>query len=66
MHMEHCKPVLDAVDLRLGQHVLMASGKAAKVKTIKASTILFQYLESGKPGDYIEIPRHRVPELVRV
>lgn len=66
MHMEHAKPVLDACYLHEGQHVLMASGRAAKVHTIKHSTILFEYLGTLKPDDYIEIPRHKIPEMVRV
>lgn len=66
MHMEHTKAVLDACHLRHGQHVLMASGRAAKVHAIKPQTILFAYLDSTRPDDYIEIPRHRVPEMVRV
>ncbi|SUX53645.1 Uncharacterised protein [Chromobacterium vaccinii] len=29
MHMEHARAVLDACHLREGQHVLMATGRAA-------------------------------------
>lgn len=66
MHMEHAKPVLDAAHLKHGQHVLMASGRAAQVHAIKQTTIVFEYLGAIKPDDYIELPRHRIPELVRV
>lgn len=66
MHMEHTKAVLDACHLRQGQDVMMASGRAARVHSIKPLTIVFKYLESGKPDDYIEVPRRRVPELVRI
>jgi len=65
MHMEHCKPVLDAVYLHEGQHVIMASGAAAVVRKVKATTILFEYLGTTKRDDYIEVPRHRVHEMVR-
>lgn len=64
MHMEHCKPVLDAVDLRLGQHVLMASRRAAVVHNIKAQTVVFRYLDFG-PDNFVEIPRKLIPETVR-
>jgi hypothetical protein len=66
MHMEHCKPVEDAAWLHEGQHVLMATKRAAVVKTIKATTILFQYLGSNRSDDFIEVPRHRIPEFVRI
>ncbi|PXX42229.1 hypothetical protein DFR38_12026 [Aquitalea magnusonii] len=66
MHMEHAKAVLDACYLKQGQHVLMASGRAARVAEIGKSTIRFDYLDSGKAEDHVIIPRHRVPEMVRV
>lgn len=66
MHMEHVRAVLDAAHLKQGQHVLMVSGRAAKVSALKSSTILFEYLDSGRTDDVIEIPRWRVPEFVRV
>ncbi|WP_043614253.1 hypothetical protein [Chromobacterium violaceum] len=66
MHMEHAKAVLDACHLREGQHVLMATGRAARVAEIGATTIRFDYLESVQRDDYIIVPRHRVPEMVRV
>jgi len=66
MHLEHARVVLDAAHLKQDQHVLMATGRAARVHTIKHGSILFEYLESGQPDDFIEIPRHRIPEFVRV
>jgi hypothetical protein len=66
MHMEHAKPVLDACHLREGQHVLMATGRAARVADIGPKVIRFDYLEPGKPDDCVILPRHRVPEMVRV
>ena len=68
MHMEHAKAVLDACHLKQDQHVLMVSGRAAWVKTLKTNTILFAYFCTDKPQpeDFIEIPRHRIPEFVRV
>ncbi|WP_043632695.1 hypothetical protein [Chromobacterium haemolyticum] len=66
MHMEHTRAVLDACHLREGQHVLMASGRAARVAVIGPKTIRFDYLERNQPDDYIVIPRHKIPELVRV
>lgn len=46
----------------------MVSGRAAWVKAIRANTILFAYFDTAqpKPEDFIEIPRHRIPEFVRV
>ncbi|OBU85856.1 hypothetical protein [Chromobacterium subtsugae] len=66
MHMEHARAVLDACHLREGQHVLMASGRAARVGEIGPTTIRFDYFERLSKEDYIIIPRHRVPEMVRV
>lgn len=66
MHMEHAKAVLDACHLKQDQHVLMASGRAARVAEIGQTTIRFDYLEPGKPDDCVVLPRHRVPEMVRV
>ncbi|KMN32072.1 hypothetical protein VI26_18040 [Chromobacterium sp. LK1] len=66
MHMEHTRAVLDACHLREGQHVLMASGRAARVAEIGPKTIRFDYLERNQPDDYIVVPRYKVPELVRV
>lgn len=66
MHLKHVTPVLDAAHLKQDQHVLMATGRAAWVHTIKATTIVFAYFGTTKPDDYIEIPRHRIPEFVRV
>ncbi|OVE45675.1 hypothetical protein [Chromobacterium violaceum] len=65
MHMEHAKAVLDACHLREGQHVLMATGRAAQVHNLKQTTIVFRYFGLGA-DDFVEIPRHRVPEMVRV
>ncbi|MBM2884083.1 hypothetical protein JFK97_06735 [Chromobacterium phragmitis] len=66
MHMEHARAVLDACHLRHGQHVLMATGRAARVAEIGPLTIRFDYLERVRPDDYVVVPRHRVPEMVRV
>ena len=44
----------------------MVSGRAAKVAVIGSTTIRFDYLDSGKPDDCIIIPRHKIPEFVRV
>lgn len=66
MHMEHAKPVLDACHLHEGQHVLMASGRAARVADVGQHAIRFEYLEQRGPDDYIVLPRHRVPEIVRI
>lgn len=66
MHMEHTRAVLDACHLREGQHVLMVSGRAARVAVIGPKTIRFDYLERSQPDDYIVVPRYKVPELVRV
>lgn len=66
MHMEHTRAVLDACHLREGQHVLMASGRAARVAVIGPKTIRFDYLERNQPDDCIVVPRYKVPELVRV
>lgn len=66
MHIERARAVLDACHLREGQHVLMASGRAAKVSVIGSTTIRFDYLGSFKPNDYIIVLRHKIPELVRV
>ncbi|PRP68713.1 hypothetical protein BUE93_20830 [Chromobacterium amazonense] len=66
MHMEHAKAVYDACHLRHGQHVLMATGRAAKVGEIGQTTIRFDYLERNRPDDCVIIPRHKVPEMVRV
>ncbi|MGR2678711.1 hypothetical protein [Chromobacterium haemolyticum] len=66
MHMEKAKAVYDACHLREGQHVLMVSGRAARVAVIGPKTIRFDYLERNQPDDYIVIPRHKIPELVRV
>jgi hypothetical protein len=64
--MEHAKAVLDAAHLREEQHVLMASGRAAKVVEIGPASILFEYLDSRRHCDRVEVQRHRIPELVRV
>ncbi len=66
MHMEHAKAVLDACYLHEGQHVLMASGRAAKVSEVGPVAIRFDHLERSRPDDYIIIPRHKVHELVRI
>ncbi|TDR82193.1 hypothetical protein [Paludibacterium purpuratum] len=66
MHLERCKSVLDACHLREGQHVLMATGRAAKVAVIDQTVIRFDYFERRGPDDYVIVPRHKVPELVRV
>lgn len=67
MHLERCKPVEDAVWLHEGQHVLMASGKAAVVAYVDAKVIQFNYLgPNPKAEDCVIVPRHRVPDLVRV
>lgn len=66
MHIEHARAVLDACHLREGQHVLMASGRAAQVCEIDQATIKFRYLGSSTRDDFVVILRHRVPDLVRV
>lgn len=66
MHMKHTTPLMDACHLRIGQHVLMASGRAAQVCEIDQATIKFRYLGSANRDDCVVILRHRVPELVRV
>lgn len=66
MHMKHATPLLDACHLRLGQHVLMATGRAAQVCEIGQAVIKFRYLSSATRDDVVDILRHKVPELVRV
>ncbi|WP_156876832.1 hypothetical protein [Paludibacterium yongneupense] len=45
----------------------MASGRAAEVGKIGDRTIRFDYLGRGmKPDDCVVLPRHRIPEFVRV
>lgn len=65
MHMEHATPVLDALQLKPGQQVLMASGRAAVVVELRSKTILFRYLDN--PGtDEIELTRQQVIVVVRL
>ena len=67
MHMEHCKPVEDAVYLHEGQHVLMLSGRAAVVADVGPVVIRFDYLgKHVKADDFVVIPRHKIPDMVRI
>lgn len=66
MHLEHTTPVMDATELKIGQDVLMASGRAARVHELKAASVMFKYLGTHTPDNYIDVPRNKIHEWVRI